>query len=51
MPQLYPMNWILLCSTFIMMIFFMLTFFYFNPFYMLKPSNFSFQYLQKNWKW
>nr|YP_010535405.1 ATP synthase F0 subunit 8 [Argas ricei]UYB77979.1 ATP synthase F0 subunit 8 [Argas sp. San Antonio ARK-2022a]UYB77992.1 ATP synthase F0 subunit 8 [Argas ricei] len=51
MPQLFPMNWLLLSLSLFIIIYFELTLIYFLPFF--KKSSFLMKknVIQKNWKW
>nr|YP_010550080.1 ATP synthase F0 subunit 8 [Ornithodoros phacochoerus]AIZ58634.1 ATP synthase F0 subunit 8 [Ornithodoros phacochoerus]UYL27148.1 ATP synthase F0 subunit 8 [Ornithodoros phacochoerus] len=51
MPQLYPMNWNLLCLLFIMMTILSIMLLYFNKEPKLKTTFLFKKSFQKNWKW
>nr|NP_996542.1 ATP synthase F0 subunit 8 [Ornithodoros porcinus]BAD12472.1 ATPase 8 [Ornithodoros porcinus] len=51
MPQLYPMNWNLLCMMFIVIIIFSVVLVYYNKTPKLQASLLKKKNFQKNWKW
>nr|QLD97079.1 ATP synthase F0 subunit 8 [Secretargas transgariepinus]QLD97092.1 ATP synthase F0 subunit 8 [Secretargas transgariepinus] len=51
MPQLFPMNWIILSLYFTLNIYMLLMIFYFNQFFKKKWKKNNFLKLNKKWKW
>nr|YP_009480283.1 ATP synthase F0 subunit 8 [Argas walkerae]AIZ58478.1 ATP synthase F0 subunit 8 [Argas walkerae]AIZ58491.1 ATP synthase F0 subunit 8 [Argas walkerae] len=51
MPQLFPMNWLLLSILLTFTIYFELNLIYFIPFYKKSKKIFKQLNLNKNWKW
>nr|YP_010535730.1 ATP synthase F0 subunit 8 [Ornithodoros asperus]UYB78746.1 ATP synthase F0 subunit 8 [Ornithodoros asperus]UYB78759.1 ATP synthase F0 subunit 8 [Ornithodoros asperus] len=52
MPQIYPMNWNLLLTFFLINVLIILMFLYFVPLkYLFKSDKITKTLLSKNWKW